>query len=186
MTLLHEATPLAGEAGGIRGVEIADNTPTVFAVSGKQRRECSGSGVLCMAPGGSATMVGIELTTSGPPLTVLARGTQVAGKGTLGKPSADQPWQAEMVAKFREVSDRTPIIVAIFDTADPESISRKEATSVWTVKMDPGRELGMRFLLSPQEGFEPSHTYLVRVAQTTIQADGVFDRILAEGTFHLE
>jgi hypothetical protein len=48
--------------------------------------------------------------------------------------------------------------------------------------MNPGRDLGMRFLLSPEDGFEPSHTYVVRVVQT----QGLRDRVLAEGNVHLE
>jgi hypothetical protein len=48
--------------------------------------------------------------------------------------------------------------------------------------MSPGRELGMRFLLSPEDGFEPSHTYLMQV----VQVQGARDRILSEGTVHLE
>jgi hypothetical protein len=48
--------------------------------------------------------------------------------------------------------------------------------------MNPGRDLGMRFVLTPEDGFEPSHTYLVRVVQTNSNSE----RILAEGDFHLE
>jgi hypothetical protein len=115
-------------------------------------------------------------------VTVLARGTQVAAKGGLGTASADQPWQVEMVARFRALSDRGPIIVAVFDRDDPESIAHKEAKALWNVSMDPGRDLGMSFLLSPEDGFEPSHTYLLRV----VQVQGVRDRVLAEGIVHLE
>jgi len=87
-----------------------------------------------------------------------------------------------MVARFRARSDPGPIIVAVSDRDDPESIARKEAKVLWNVSMNPGRDLGMRFLLSPEDGFEPSHTYLLRV----VQVQGPRDRVLAEGTFHLE
>jgi hypothetical protein len=159
-----------------------DNTPTVFLVSSVNRRNCSTAGTVCVVPGGSNTMIGIEMTPSGPPLTVLARGTQVAAKEKLDTPSLDQPWQVEMVARFKALSERIPIIVAIFDRADPDSLAQKEAKVVWTVDMNPGRELGMRFLITPEDGFEPSHTYLVRVVQTNSNSE----RILAEGDFHLE
>jgi hypothetical protein len=182
MTLLFAPSTSMLESTQLPAVEASDNTPTVFLVSGQKRRSCPGIGAVCVAPGGSATMLGSEVTPSGPPLTVLARGTQVAAKGSLGKASSDQPWQVEMVAKFRALSDHTPVIVAIFDTADPESLAHKEAKILWTVNMNPGRELGMRFLLSPEDGFEPSHTYLLRVVQTKSTSE----RILAEGVFHLE
>jgi hypothetical protein len=124
----------------------------------------------------------VEISENQPAVTVLARGTQVAAKGGLGTTGIDQPWQVEMVARFRARSNTGPIIVALFDRDDPESIARKEAKVFWNVSMNPGRDLGMRFLLSPEDGFEPSHTYLVRVVQT----QGVRDRVLAEGNVHLE
>ena len=40
----------------------------------------------------------------------------------------------------------------------------------------------MRFLLSPEQGFQPSHTYRLRV----VQGQGKSEKILAEGEFHLE
>jgi hypothetical protein len=48
--------------------------------------------------------------------------------------------------------------------------------------MQPGKSLGMRFLLSPEQGFQASHTYLLRV----IQGQDKSEKILAEGEFHLE
>ena len=48
--------------------------------------------------------------------------------------------------------------------------------------MKPGKDLGMRFLLSPEQGFIPSHDYLLRV----VQAQDKSEKILAEGEFHLE
>jgi hypothetical protein len=176
------ARPPMLQSWEVPGAFVPDNTPTVFLLSGAQKRNCPKAGTVCVAPGGSATMVGMVVRPSGPPLTLLARGTQVAGKGHLGKASSDQPWQVEMVSRFWAASKRLPIIVAIFDTADPESIARKEAKILWDVTMNPGRELGMRFLLAPEDGFEPSHTYLVRV----VQAKSKWERILAEGGFHLE
>jgi hypothetical protein len=181
-TLVSATSGSLPETGEIPGVFESDTTPTVFLVSPAERRACHSTGTVCVAPGGSTTMAGIELVDSGTPVTVLARGTQVAAKGQLGTPSGDQPWQVEMVARFRAPSDTTPVIVAIFDRDDPGSIERKEAKVVWTVNMSPGRDLGMHFLLTPEDGFEASHTYLARVVQTKAKSE----RVLAEGVFHLE
>jgi hypothetical protein len=87
-----------------------------------------------------------------------------------------------MVARFRALSERGPIVVGVFDSDNPESIARREPMAMWNVTMSPGRDMGMSFLLSPEEGFEASHTYLVRV----VQLQGARDRVLAEGTVHLE
>jgi len=50
------------------------------------------------------------------------------------------------------------------------------------VNMKPGSSLGMRFLITPEQGFRPSHSYVLRVVQGRDKAE----KILAEGEFHLE
>jgi len=182
MTLAQAEMPSMLESWEVPSFEVLDETPQVFLVSREQKRECPQRGAVCVAEGGSATIVGVELSENQPAVTVLARGTQVAAKGSLGAAGNNQPWQVEMVARFRERSSNGPIIVAVFDREDPESIAQNEAKVLWNVSMSSGRDLGMRFLLSPVDGFEPSHTYLVRVVQT----QGVRDRVLAEGNVHLE
>jgi len=182
MTLAQAEMPSMLESWEVPSFEVLDETPQVFLVSREQKRECPQRGAVCVAAGGSATLVGVELSENQPAVTVLARGTQVAAKGSLGAAGNNQPWQVEMVARFRERSSNGPIIVAVFDREDPESIAQNEAKVLWNVSMSSGRDLGMRFLLSPDDGFEPSHTYLVRVVQT----QGVRDRVLAEGNVHLE
>jgi hypothetical protein len=181
MTLAQADVPSMLESWDIPSFEVVDETPKVFLVSRDQKRDCPQLGAVCVA-GGSATIVGVEFSQDQPPVTVLARGTQVAAKAGLGTAGSDQAWQVEMVARFKARSNSGPIIVAVFDRNDPESIARKEAKAFWNVTMNPGHDLGMRFLLSPDDGFEPSHTYLVRVVQT----QGVRDRVLAEGNVHLE
>jgi hypothetical protein len=182
MTLAQAELPSMLESWEVPSFEVLDETPQVFLVSREQKRECPQRGAVCVATGGSATIVGVEFSENQPAVTVLARGTQVAAKGSLGAAGNNQPWQVEMVARFKERSSNGPIIVAVFDREDPESIAQYEAKVLWNVSMSPGRDLGMRFLLSPDDGFEPSHTYLVRVVQT----QGVRDRVLAEGNVHLE
>jgi len=67
----------------------------------------------------------VEVSDERPAVTVLAR-TQVAAKGGLGIAVPDQPWQVEMVARFKARSESGPIIVAVFDPDDAESIANKE------------------------------------------------------------
>jgi hypothetical protein len=182
MTLAQAEVPSMLESWEVPTFEVLDETPQVFLVSREQRRECSQRGSVCVAPGGSATVVGVEVADDQPAVTVLARGAQLAAKGGFNAAGPKQPWQVEMVARFSARSNSGPIIVGVFDRDDPESIARNEAKVFWNVSMNPGRELGMRFLLSPDDGFEPSHTYMVRV----VQAQGLRDRVLAEGNVHLE
>ncbi len=151
-------------------------------MSAKQRRECSRPGSVCLAPGGSSTSEGVEVREEARPITVLARGAQVAAVGALQRPSPNQPWQVEMVADFKARSVDGPIVVAVMDGESPESMENHQALVVWDVDMKPGKNLGMRFLLSPEQGFQPSHDYLLRV----VQGHGKSEKILAEGELRLE
>ena len=182
MTLAQGEMPSLLESWEVPSIEVVDNAPQVFLVSREQKSDCPQRGSVCVSPGGSATIVGVEVSDDRPPVTVLARGTQMAAKAGLCAVGYDQPWQVEMVARFRARSESGPVIVAVFDHADRESIASNEPKALWNVSMNPGRDLGMRFLLACEEGFEPSHTYLIRV----VQAQGRRDRVLAEGEVHLE
>jgi hypothetical protein len=170
------------QAWEVPSIGVVDDTPRVFLVSREQKHECPRLGTVCLSPGGSATMLGVETIPFKMPVTVLARGAQIAARGGLGPTSDDQPWQVEMVARFAAPSSSGPVIVEVFDRDDQESIINNEPKVLWTVNMEPQRDLGMRVLLSPEDEFEPSHTYLVRVAQ----GDGRTVRVLAEGDVHLE
>ena len=181
-SLLRAQSGLQDFSWEIPSIEVDDNTPEVFLVSGKQRRECSRPGLVCLSPGGSATSEGVEVREDAPPITVLARGAQVAAVGALQKLAPNQPWQVEMVANFKGRSGNGPIIVAVLDSENPEAEQNHEALVAWDVNMDAGKSLGMRFLLSPEQGFRPSHSYLLRV----VQGQGKTEKILAEGEFHLE
>ena len=181
-SLLRAQSGAQEHAWDVAGIEADDNTPEVFLVSAKQRRECSHPGLVCLAPGGSATSEGVEVREDAPPITVLARGAQVAAVGALQKLAPNQPWQVEMVAELKGRSADVPIVVAVMDGENIEAVAAHEALVVWDVNMQPGASLGMRFLLSPEQGFQPSHSYLLRV----VQGQGKSEKILAEGLFHLE
>jgi hypothetical protein len=73
--------------------------------------------------------------------------------------------------------------VYLFSTKQPEELNRRLRGDIQRIRA-PGQVAGasVRFLLSPEDGFEPSHTYLLRVVQTNRKSE----RILAEGVFHLE
>jgi hypothetical protein len=166
----------------VPGIEVDDHTPEVFLVSAKQRRECSRSGLVCLSPGGSATSEGIELREAAAPITVLARGAQVAAVGGMHQPDPNQPWQVGMVANFKGRSASGPMIVAILDGESRQALEEHQALVVWDVNMKPGATLGMRFLLTTEQGFQPSHSYVLRV----VQRQDKTEKILAEGEFHLE
>lgn len=182
IALLRAQSGLPEHSWDIPGVEVDDNIPEVFLVSGKQRRQCSSPGLVCLSPGGSATSEGIELREAAAPITVLARGSQLAAVGAVHKPDPNQPWQVEMVANFKARSASGPMIVAILDGENPEALENRQALVVWDVNMQPGSSLGMRFLLTAEQGFRPSHSYVLRVVQARDKAE----KILAEGEFHLE
>jgi hypothetical protein len=182
IVLLRSQSGLQEPAGDNPGIEVDCNAPDVFLVSAKQTRECSHPGSVCFSPGGSGTSEGVELREEATPITVMARGSQLATVGALQKQLPNQPWQIEMVADFKNRSKDSPITVAILDGESAESEASHEALVVWDVTMQPGKTLGMRFVLSPEEGFQPSHSYMLRV----VQGEGKSEKILAQGEFHLE
>jgi hypothetical protein len=157
--------------------------PEVFRATAKQAQDCSHPGSICFSPGGSATSQGYEMREGVAPITVLARGAQVAAVGAMQKVAPSQSWQVQMVASFaRRSSGTVPLLIAVMDGEDPEALERHEAVVIWDVTMKAGSTLGMRFLLSPEQGLRPSHDYRLRV----VQADRKAERILAEGAFRLE
>lgn len=176
-----EMTPML-QSWEVPSIDVVDDTPQVFVVSREQKKACPERGAVCVAPAGSDTVLGLEFADGRGPVTVLARGTQLATSAGLAQAKSEQAWQAELVARFEGRSQKAPVIVAFFDRDDQESIIENTPMIVWTVTMDPGRDLGMRLLLTPQDGFVASRTYTVRVVQVV---DGSV-RSLAEGDVHLE
>jgi hypothetical protein len=166
----------------VPSIEVDDNAPEVFLVSAAQRRQCSHPGQVCLAPGGSGTSEAVETRKAAAPITVLARGTQIASFGAVHSPDPNQPWQVEMVANFKRRSAAGTIVVAVIDGESQEAMENHEAMVAWDVNMEPGNSLGMRFLLTPEQGFRPSHSYVLRLVQVHDKAE----KILASGEFHLE
>ena len=182
ISLMRAQSGLPEHYSEIPAVEVDDHAPEVFLVSGKQRKQCAHPGLVCLAPGGSGTSEGVELRETAAPITVLARGPQLASFGAVHKSDPDQPWQVEMVANFKKRSANGPIIVAVIDGESKEALENREALVAWDVDMEPGVSLGMRFVLAPDQGFQPSHSYLLRVVQVHEKTE----QILATGEFHLE
>jgi hypothetical protein len=163
-------------------VEDLSTRPEVFLVTEQRARECPRAGKVCLYGDGGGTVTGVGVNPTVGIVTVLARGTQIATAGAAAAVPEADAWHAEMVARLRVRTDDQPIIVAFMDYEDPDGMARKEATAVWRVDSPPVKSLGMRFVFSPENGFEPRHTYLVRV----VQGEGAREKVLAEGRFLLE
>jgi hypothetical protein len=156
--------------------------PEVFALSAKQARECPRKTSVCFSSGGSETSVGTELRAGAAPLTVLERGAQITAVGSQDVVASKQPWQVEMVANLQSRATAAPIEVDVQDADDPASTANLFARVVWDVDTRPSNHLGMRFALSPDQGFDPSHSYRVRV----LQHQGKAEKLLAKGELRLE
>jgi hypothetical protein len=180
--LLRAQSGLPEQVGEIPAIDVEDNVPQVFAVSATQRKGCPRAGAVCLSPGGAGTSEGAELRLGRPPITVLARGAQVAAVGAAHVVDVSQPWDVQMVATFARPSQDAPIVVAVLDGEDPMALEHHYALAIWDVDTRPGKTLGLRFSLSPDQGFQPSHDYRLRI----VQGEGKAQRILAEGDFHLE
>jgi hypothetical protein len=180
--LLRAESGIPEHAAEIPAIDVEESVPQVFAVSATQRKACPRAGVVCLSPGGAGTAEGAELRVGRAPITVLARGAQVAAVGAAHVVDVSQPWDVQLVAAFARASKDGPIVVAVLDGEDPVALADHYALAIWDVDMRPGKTLGLRFSLSPEQGFQPSRDYRLRI----VQGEGKAQRILAEGDFHLE
>ncbi len=176
---LAQATDDDGELASVEDLNIQ---PEVFLVSSQHRKDCPRVGSVCLFANGGSTVAGIDVNPMVGIVTTLARGTQVATLAGTDTMSEADAWRVEMIARFRARTTADPIIVAVMDYADPEGMAKKEATAVWKVDGSSVKDLGMRLVFSAEDGFQPRHTYLVRV----VQGIGSDEKTLAEGNFLLE
>lgn len=164
-------------------VEDLNVHPQVFLLPETRKKDCVRTGSVCLFGDGGGTVAGIDIDPTVGIVTTLARGTQVAGMAATEPAPELGRWHVEMAVRLRSRSaSAEPILVAVLDYADPEGMARKEAVAVWQIEGASTRDLGMRLLLSAEDGFMPRHTYLVRMVQGT----GVKEKVLAEGNFRLE
>lgn len=164
-------------------VEDLSVRPETFLVSDLRKKDCPRVGSVCLFGNGGGTIDGIDVHPTVGIVTTLARGAQVAGMSAPGGMTSADTWHVEMVARLRaRATAQEPVIVAVMDHGDPDGMARKEATAVWHIDGASAKDLGMRLVLSAEDGFLPRHTYLVRM----VQGVGPRERVLAEGNFLLE
>ncbi len=148
-------------------------------------KACRAPGAVCVFAGGTDTYSdereASREASPGTSALVLKRSFHVASMGAAAPP-ANQPWQVEIVARFKEASAVEPIQVVLLDKSDPDAIANKEAVLIWDVYTLPTKLLAMRFELRPEVGFLPGHSYLLRLVQTNKSGE----KILADGEVNLE
>lgn len=178
----YKSALAAEDEPGLSSVEDMSVQPEVFLVSSQRGKECPRLGKVCLFGNGGGTIAGFDVNPTVGIVTTLARGTQVAAISPMDQVPEADAWHVEMIARLRARTASAPIIVAMMDYADPDGMERKEATAVWRVDSPPVKDLGMRFVFSAENGFQPRHTYLVRL----VQGVGANEKVLAEGNFLLE
>jgi hypothetical protein len=176
----HMALAADGD-GELSSLEDLSVQPELFVVS-KQFRDCARVATVCLFANGGGTVAGVDVNPTVGIVTTLAQGTQVATLSKTDRVPNPDAWHVEMIARFRARTTAEPIIVAFLDYTDPDGMARKEATAVWRIKGSPAKDLGMRLVLSAEDGFQAQHTYLVRM----VQGVGAAEKTLAEGNFLLE
>ncbi len=175
------AAPSATDEPELPSVEDTAVPPEVFLVSDARKQDCPRVGTVCLFGHGGGTIAGLDVNPTVGIVTTLARGIQVAGP--MGRGSDADVWNVEMIARLQaRPLPGDPIIVAILDYADPEGMARKEATAVWQIEGAIAKDLGLRLVLSADDGFLPRHTYLIRMVQGT----GAREKVLAQANFLLE
>jgi hypothetical protein len=164
-----EPDPEAGPGGPARVIPVPE----------ARAHECTRGGLVCIYPGGSRTARAGD--QPGDRATTLVRVTKVAAHGTAPA-EAEEPWEADLVASFKQKSRRGPLLLLVYDRADPDAIAQHEVTAIWDVNSESVKQLGLHVSLDPELGFHASHTYLIRV----VQISGKREIVLAEGDLKLQ
>ncbi len=181
--LLAPAPTLAdGAQRELPSIEDANLPPEVFKVPDYERQICPRVGAVCLFGSGGGTVAGVDVDPTVGIVTTLARGTQVAAIGQAAALPLADAWNVDLIARFRMHTGMDPIVVAVMDYGDPDGMAKREATAVWTIDSPPVKDLGLRLVLSADDGFQSRHTYLVRV----VEGVGAKEKVLAEGNFLLE
>jgi hypothetical protein len=181
VSLLGLQTAAPGLAWDVSYFHHDATAPQVFVPSAKQERACSRKASVCFSPGDSNISETTEIGSGARPLAVLARDAKSKPVETAYGAVSDQPWQVQMVANLKSRPTKAPIEVDIQDADTPPSMENMFSRVVWEVDMKPANHLGMRFALSPDEGFTASHSYRLRV----LQRQGKTSKLLAQGELHL-
>ncbi len=142
---------------------------------------CATPGRVCAFAGGNDTYGDEHQTSQEASIIVLKRSFRIASM-VAAAPPVNQPWQVEIVARFKATTVSAPIKVVLLDKHDPDAVDEKRAIATWEVRMSPTRLLAMRFDLRPEDGFAPGRRYLLLMVQTS----RVGKTILAHGYVNLE
>jgi hypothetical protein len=182
ISALAQYSPLAIEPPFCPSPAVGEpDPPQLLKPAPALTKACLVPGTVCVFAGGLDTYGDEREVSPGTSLVVLKRSYHVASMGAAAPP-ANQPWQVEIVARFKAASAAAPINVVLLDKDNPDAITNKEAILIWDVYTPSTKLLAMRFELRPEDGFASGHRYLLRLVQTSKSRE----TILAEGEVNLD
>jgi hypothetical protein len=125
------------------------------------------SGQLCITPGAANTHVVTpdvaSLKTTSSTSRPFARTAQVASNASGHGAQDTAPWTLMLVAA-RAVRPG-PVLCLIFDAHDKQAIASRQVFGLYQTDVRGAARVALRLQLSPDDGFVPNHSYIIRLVQ---------------------
>ena len=132
-------------------------------VLGIPQSECPNHGGLCLSPGADSTLADAPASAVPAFSRVIAR--QPAERHGIGYIDDLPPWTLEINASLGRRALAGNAIFLIYDGENRKAQLTHEVTAAWQERVPAGDRLAARLTLSPEDGFRPNHTYLIRIVQ---------------------
>jgi hypothetical protein len=179
---LAQPAPVSVEQPAPSPASVEDSAqPQLLKPAAALARACAKPGSVCAFAGGNDTYGDEHEVSPEVSIIVLKRSVRIASM-VAAAPPANQPWQVEIVGRFKATTAATPIKVVLLDKHDPDAVDEKRAIATWDVRTPPTKLVAMQLDLRPEDGFVAGHRYLCLLVQTGRAGKS----ILAHGYINLE
>lgn len=173
-------------AHGAPGEGLTDSAR--LEILGPPQTSCPVAGGLCLSAGAATLAVPSSLAsaqvsagqTAGAPMQFTRAPNAAGRKGSVSADSSS-PWNIEMSATLRRPALAGNALFLVYDAEDPAALAAREVTALWQTPISAGNKVAARLSLSPEDGFHPAHSYLIRIVQIV----GGQEVVLAEGEARL-
>jgi hypothetical protein len=151
-----------GVAAADPGLDPTTDAQPLRIVDGARAEKCK---AICLQPGARTT---VAVATTDKPTEKsprFERAAQVAAASGAPAHPAAQAWTLDLAARLKRAALAGNTLFVFYDLADPQSVKNHENTALFQAPVKAGRQLAAHLSLSPEDGFQPGHTYRLRIVQ---------------------
>jgi hypothetical protein len=116
------------------------------------------------------------------PVAGIDAGVAVSATPRYARTERSEDWQLSLSGHLRRASWAGNALFVFFDVHDPNAIEEHRYTALYQMSIPRATQLAAGLTLSSDDGFQPGHTYRLRIAQLI---DGK-EVVLAETDLALE